>query len=178
MRELAARGSGGAHSVLQANQAEPNRRGERGDVYSTVYRRPAALGSAARSENRGADQQAAMPESCDCFLRQRPYYILCLPKLPDLPFTRPPALRALHSHCLFEYYYIYILLQELMALRKGTPTLLALARSSKLLQTRAALNDTEKNTMSLTQKVACALLRILYSNGGGGGGTPAAAQPA
>ena len=76
--------------------------------------------------NRGADQQAAMPESCDCFLRQRPYYILCLPKLPDLPFTRPPAQRALHSHCLFKYYYIYIL-QELMALRKGTPTLLALA---------------------------------------------------
>ena len=87
VRELAARGSGGAHSVLQANQAEPNGGGgERGDVYSTVYRRPAALGSAARSENRGADQQAAMPESCDCFLRQRPYCILCLPKLPDLPY--------------------------------------------------------------------------------------------
>ena len=33
--------------------------------------------------------------------------------------------------------------------------------------------------MSLTQKVACALLRILYSDGGGGsGGTPAAAEAA
>ena len=124
VRELAARGSGGAHSVLQANQAGPNG-GERGDVYSKVYRHPGARERGAL-RNRGADQQAAMPESCDCFLRQRPYYILCLPKLPDLPFTRPPALRALHSHCLFEYYYIYIL-QELMALRKGTPTLLALA---------------------------------------------------
>ena len=29
VRELAARGSGGAHSVLQANQAEPNGRGEK-----------------------------------------------------------------------------------------------------------------------------------------------------
>ena len=123
VRELAARGSGGAHSVLQANQAGPNG-GERGDVYSKVYRRPGARERGAL-RNRGADQQAAMPESCDCFLRQRPYYILCLPKLPDLPFSRPPALRALHSHC--SNTTIYILLQELMALRKGTPTLLALA---------------------------------------------------
>ena len=109
VRELAARGSGGAHSVLQANQAEPNRRGERGDVYSTVYRRPAALGSAARSENRGADQQAAMPESCDCFLRQRPYYILCLPKLPDLPFLlgRPPYGLCTASACSDTTIYIY-----------------------------------------------------------------------
>ena len=106
VRELAARGSGGAHSVLQANQAEPNG-GERGDVYSKVFRRPGGARERGALRNRGADQQAAMPESCDCFLRQRPYYILCLPKLPDLPFTRPPALRALHSHCLFEYYYIY-----------------------------------------------------------------------
>ena len=72
------------------------------------YTAAAALGSAARSENRGADQQAAMPESCDCFLRQRPYYILCLPKLPDLPFhlaARPTGLCT--AYCLFEYYYIY-----------------------------------------------------------------------
>ena len=127
VRELVARGSGGAHSVLQANQAEPNggERG-RGGMCIVKYTVAPALVERGALRNRGADQQAAMPESCDCFLRQRPYYILCLPKLPDLPFTRPPALRALHSHCLFEYYYIYIL-QELMALRKGTPTLLALA---------------------------------------------------
>ena len=49
VRELAARGSGGAHSVLQANQAEPNGGGgERGDVYSTVYR------------HRGASERGAL----------------------------------------------------------------------------------------------------------------------
>ena len=120
MRELAARGSGGAHSVLQANQAEPNG-GERGGMCIVQY-----TAAAARSENRGADQQAAMPESCDCFLRQRPYYILCLPKLPELPFTRPPACDGLCTATACSNTTIYIL-QELTALRKGTPTLLALA---------------------------------------------------
>jgi hypothetical protein len=104
----------------------PTKRGERGDVYSTVYRR------AARSETEVRTSKQQCPNHVTAFYGSGPttFYAcpsclscLSLGRLPVTPCRSPYGL-CTATACSNTTIYI---LQELTALRKGTPTLLALA---------------------------------------------------